>query len=107
MTTTDLKAEYVAACEALKGLAQLIVAADAARYDAPPGAVYGKGTDGDMAGVANPTLDTVLDARRLGLSDEIRDLSGWLRTTAHSLHVRKERLDRALARWEGDVPKAA
>lgn len=105
---TDVRVAYVAACKALRDLSNLVCAAEAVRYEAPPGMVASRGETGsNVADVLNPTLDTVLDARRMGLSDEVRDLHQFLRVTAHSLTVRKERLDRALARWEGDVPAAA
>lgn len=100
----DIKDDYVALCATVRDLAQLLVASEAARYDAPPGMASSKGQDME---ISNPTLDTVLDTRRMALSDELRDLHGFLRTTAHSMRVRKDRLDRALARWEGDSHKAA
>lgn len=100
---SDIRTDYIAACDALKGLAQLVVAAEAARYDMPPGMVVTRGETGsNVADVLNPTLDTVLDPRRMGLSDEVRDLSAYLRQTTHTILARKERLDRALARWEGE-----
>lgn len=105
--TANIRTPYIEACDALRGLAQLVCSADEVRYDAPPGMSSTRGETGsNVADVANPTLDTVLDARRSALSDEITDLAGFLRTTAHALTVRRARLDRALARWEGDRVRA-
>lgn len=102
--TTCVRAAYIDLCAQVRDLAQLVVSADAVRYEAPPGMALTRGETGsNVADVLNPTLDTVLDARRLALSEEIRELAAYLRTTSHVLAARRERLDRALARWEGDV----
>lgn len=100
-TERDLRASYVEACAALKALANLVVAADDAQHEPPPGAVYGKGTEGDMAGIGNPTLDVVLDPRRAGLADEVRELDEYLRVSTLSMRARAARLEAALDRWQG------
>lgn len=105
---TDIRADYVALCNTLRDAARLVVAAEAARYDAPPGMVVTRGEIGsNVADVLNPTLDTVLDSRRMGLSDEVREMAQFLRVTQHALSARVAHLDAALARWEGDTARAA
>jgi hypothetical protein len=103
LTEIDVRSAYVSACAALRDLAQLVVASHAVQYDAPAGMASSKGVDTE---VSNPTYDTVVDARRMALSNECRDLASYLTAATASLTTRKARLDRALARWEGDVPQA-
>lgn len=99
----DLRNDYLAACAALKEMAQLVIAAEAARFDAPPGMVLSRGETGsNVADVLNPTLDTVLDVRRMGLSDEVRTTGQMLRQITEALTTKTRALDAALARWEGD-----
>lgn len=101
---TDLRTDYLAACASLKALAASIVSAGDAAFEAPPGMVVSRGETGsNVADVKNPTLDTVLDPRRLALSQEVKEMSDFLRLTSHVLDTRRVRLDSALARWAGET----
>lgn len=102
---SDLRHDYLAACAALKALADSVVASADAAYEPPPGMVVGKGETGsNVADVSNPTLDTVLDPRRSALSAEVAQTSALLRDMTVRLSARRAGIDRALARWAGDTP---
>lgn len=105
---SDLRSDYIDLCAAVRDMAQIVVAAEAARYDTPPGMASSKGETGsNVADVSNPTLDTVLDARRANLSAEATSIGSYLREITHVLQERQKRLDRAVARWEGDKADTA
>jgi hypothetical protein len=91
---------YTDLISTLKDLEGVLRPAVAAQYDAPPG-----GT-GDTApnGISNPTLDTVIDPRREGLSDEIRRTAEMLSRATRLLTPQVPALGAALARWEGETP---
>lgn len=81
----------------LRDLEKALGPAVAAMYSPPPG-----GT-GDRApnGIPNPTLDTVIDPRRLALSEAVSATSATLSKCAAELHIRRQDLLTALTRWEG------
>lgn len=90
---------YTDLIDTLKALEEVLRPAVAAQYDAPPG-----GT-GDVApnGIPNPTLDTVIDPRRAGLSDEVKRTAHALSRAADLIKPQVPALGTALARWEGDT----
>jgi hypothetical protein len=70
-----------------------------AQYEAPPGGSASK--DSAYNGVPNPTLDTVLDPRRLALSDQIRAANSALLKARAILDPHIPALHAAVSRWEG------
>jgi hypothetical protein len=99
---TDLAPAFNALCDALKTLGPIASQAETVRYEAPPGMTVTRGEVGsNVADILNPTLDTVLDVRRLELSTEATDLAKYLQTVAHSVNARRARLEAAISRWEG------
>ncbi|MDT8915796.1 hypothetical protein [Amycolatopsis sp. PS_44_ISF1] len=70
-----------------------------AQYEAPPGTRASKVPASN--GVSNPTLDTVLDPRRLALSDEIRSTRLALLKARAILEPHIPALHSAVNRWEG------
>lgn len=104
----DLRTDYLALCAAVKDMARLVVAAEDARYQAPPGMAVTRGETGsNVADVLNPTLDTVIDPRRMALSDEVRTTGQMLRQATEAITLKTRALDSALARWEGAPATAA
>lgn len=101
---TTLRSDYLAACAALKALSTAVVESADAAFEPPPGMVVSKGETGsNVADVSNPTLDTVLDPRRLALSEEVTLTSYALRELTVTITARTRALDRALARWAGET----
>lgn len=79
----------------VRELGEILSPAVAARYDAPPGGAGGGGQ------IPNPTLDIVLDPRRLALSDEVSKSTTDIRRVTRLLGEHTEALRRAVTRWEG------
>lgn len=98
---TEIQKQYTAAVEALRALGAALIPATAAQYLPPPGTVSSRGTTGEMTGISNPTLDTVLDGRRMGLSDEVAKTAQKLSKVAADLSARTAALRTATDRWEG------
>lgn len=98
---TDIRSAYAELIAALKDLEGVLRPAVAAQFDAPPGGT----SDAAPNGISNPTLDTVIDARRSGLSDEIGRTSRALAAATRLIRLQVPALGTALARWEGDTPK--
>lgn len=96
MATTDSPLDDFRDLTATLGaLYKVLGPAVAARYQAPPGRVYGGGL------VPNPTEDVVLDPRRWELSTRITRTSRALRRATAELLAAHVALDTALADWEG------
>lgn len=53
-------------------------------------------------GHGDPTGDIVLDPRRLALRVAVRAAEGALATAAADLKARKDELDEAIAKWNGE-----
>lgn len=96
---TDIHEAYRDLITTLRDLEGVLRPAVAAQYDAPPGGT----SDAAPNGIPNPTLDTVIDARRSGLSDEIRRTSSVLIAATRTIQPQVPALGAALARWEGDT----
>lgn len=96
---TDIHSAYTDLIATLKDLEGVLRPAVAAQYDAPPGGT----SDAAPNGISNPTLDTVIDARRSGLSDEIRRTASVLTAASRTIKPQVPALGTALARWEGDT----
>lgn len=77
----------------MRGLGAVLGPAVAARYEAPPAGPSGAGK--------NPTLDIVLDPRRLALSEAVSAAEQDLRRATRLLGPHMTHLREALARWEG------
>jgi len=102
---TDIQADYTDAVNALRELGAALIPATAAQYLPPPGTVAARSTSGEMTGISNPTLDTVLDGRRMHLSEEVTKTSVALSHVAAGLLTRAAALRAATDRWEGlDAP---
>lgn len=95
MTTIQLS--YTALIYTLRDLEKVLGPAVAAQYSPPPG-----GT-GELApnGIPNPTLDTVIDPRRLALSEAINATRTLFTRHASELATQRQALSAALSRWEG------
>ncbi|WP_405061927.1 hypothetical protein OG474_09800 [Kribbella sp. NBC_01505] len=95
--TTTIQESYAALIHTLRDLEKVLGPAVAAQYSPPPG-----GT-GEVArnGIPNPTLDTVIDPRRLGLSEAVRATSSTLARITGELTEQRIILAAALTRWEG------
>lgn len=106
MPTDSIQDAYTAAVVALREAGELLRPAVAARYEAPPQGAVRQPAEGTASGVPNPTLDIVLDPRRMELSDTIGDMTKTLRRAASDLSAATAHLNVALARWEGQpVPE--
>jgi len=110
---TDVRDSYTALVSEVRELilqtqrlGAALIPATAAQYEAPPGTVAAKGKTGEMTGISNPTLDTVLDGRRMGLSEEVTRTSQTLSRVASDLSARTAALRAATDRWEGLDPVA-
>ncbi|GAA0627534.1 hypothetical protein HPO96_37125 [Kribbella sandramycini] len=97
---TTIHEAYAELIQTLKDLEGVLRPAVAAQYDAPPGGT----SDAAPNGIPNPTLDTVIDARRSDLSDEIRRTAAALLTATRAIRPQVPALGAALARWEGETP---
>lgn len=105
---TDIRDNYTALVNDVRSLIEetqrlgaALIPATAAQYEAPPGSVSARGVEGEMTGISNPTLDTVLDGRRMGLSEEIARTSVTLSRVSAGLSARTAALRAATDRWEG------
>lgn len=93
---SDIRESYAAHVHAVRDLGAVLSYAVEARFQPPPlGAAKGGGL------VANPTLDIVLDPRRLDLSDEVRRTDAELRRATASINEKTTSLKAAVERWEG------
>jgi hypothetical protein len=84
----------------MRDLGKALIPATAAQYDAPPRARSTKEAVSESKGIRNPTLETVLDARRLALSDEIGATATALRQARALLDPHRAALRQAVAVWE-------
>lgn len=85
----------------MRDLGAALIPATAAQFQPPPRARVIKESVSESKGISNPTVDTVLDERRMALSDEITSTARALRQASALLDPYRERLRRAVARWEG------
>lgn len=93
---SDIRESYTDHVNAIRALGEVLAYAVEARFDAPPsGAAKGGGL------VSNPTLDTVLDPRRMGLSDSVRRVDIELRKHTAAITDKTNDLRAAVERWEG------
>ncbi|WP_442913225.1 DUF7169 domain-containing protein [Kribbella sp. CA-293567] len=94
---STLRNSYSELISSLRDLEKVLGPATAAQYSPPPG-----GT-GELApnGIPNPTLDTVIDPRRMALSDAVKACAATLRESSRLLNQETEALSAALTRWEG------
>lgn len=93
---SDIRTSYGEVVTHLRELGGLLPAALDAQFQSPPGS-----NAAPSSGPKNPTLETVMDDRRLALSSEISAIDRTLRQVAAQLEPHYTRLSRALARWEG------
>lgn len=94
---TSIHETYASLIHSIRDLEKVLGPAVAAQYSPPPG-----GT-GEVArnGIPNPTLDTVIDPRRLALSEAISSTSTAIARVTGDLTDQRIVLAAALARWEG------
>lgn len=88
---------YNALVTELRGLQQLLNAGHAAQFSPPPGGT----SDPAPNGIPNPTLDTVIDPRRMRLSQTMRETGAVLADLAAQVNHVSSVLSAALAGWEG------
>ena len=89
---------FTAHCDSLRALGKALEAAAAVRWEpSPVSPPVGGGS------VPNPTLDTVLDPRRLGVSEEITRTTIALWPLTESVDKMTDALTAAVARWEGEA----
>lgn len=98
---TTIQESYTDLVLALRELGAALIPATAAQFEAPPRARATKESVSESKGIPNPTLDTVLDPRRLALSHEIKRTAEDLRQATALLTPRTRALLHAVARWEG------
>lgn len=98
---SPIQESYTALVEAMRDLGAALIPATAAQYQASPRARTVKESVTESKGIPNPTLDTVLDSRRLALSDEIASTARALRQATALLDPYRDSLRRVVARWEG------
>ena len=105
---TDIRDNYTVLVNEVRNLIEetqrlgaALIPATAAQFEPPPGSVSARGVEGEMTGISNPTLDTVLDGRRMGLSEEIVRTSVTLSRVSAGLTARTAALRAATDRWEG------
>lgn len=87
---------FNAHADALRDLGKALSAAAAVRWEPSPV------TPSSSRGVPNPTLDTVLDPRRLGVSEEITRTTVGLWPLTEKIQSMTSDLHAAVARWEGE-----
>lgn len=85
----------------LRQLGAALIPATAAQYQPPPRGRKAKESVSESKGISNPTLDTVLDPRRMALSDEVARADLALRSADAKLRPLISALHDAVARWEG------
>lgn len=90
-------AQYNLFTDEVRVLQRLLNAGRAAQFSPPPGGT----SDPAPNGIPNPTLDTVIDPRRMRLSQAMRETGAALADlTAQVAHI-SAHLEKALAGWEG------
>lgn len=87
--------------DTMRDLGAALGPATAVQYEAPPRSRASKDSVSESRGIRNPTLDTVLDPRRLAVSEEIAATALALRQARALLDPHRETLRLAVARWEG------
>ena len=88
---------FTAHADALRALGKALEAAAAVRWEpSPVSPPVGGG------GISNPTLDTVLDPRRLGVSEEITRTTIALWPLTEKVTHMTDALTAAVSRWEGE-----
>lgn len=96
-----IQESYTDLVATMKDLGAALIPATAAQYEAPPRTHVSKESVSESKGIKNPTLDIVMDPRRMGLSDEIAATAAALRQARALLDPHRELLRQAVARWEG------
>lgn len=99
--TQTIQESYTDIVQTLRDLGAALRPAVAAQFEAPPRARAVKESVTESKGIPNLTLDTVLDARRMALSEEIASTARTLRQASAMLGPHVLTLHTALARWEG------
>lgn len=90
-------AQYNLLIQEVTILQRLLNASRAAQFSPPPGGT----SDPSPSGIPNPTLDTVIDPRRMRLSQAMRETGAAVADiTARVAHASRH-LSEALAGWEG------
>jgi hypothetical protein len=90
-------AQYNLFTDEIRILQRLLNASRAAQFSPPPGGT----SDPAPNGIPNPTLDTVIDPRRMRLSQAMRESGAAIADlTARVAHV-SAHLSSALSGWEG------
>ncbi len=97
----DVKENYQALVEIMRELGSALIPATAAQYEAPPRSRSSKESVAESKGISNPTVDIVMDARRLALSGEIGSTATDLAKARALLAPHVNALRLAVARWEG------
>jgi len=92
-TTQETYADLVLT---LRDLGTILGAAVGAQYEAPP-----SGVARGSSQIPNPTLDIVLDPRRLALSEAVARTAADLRRATRLVGPHVTHLQNAVARWEG------
>lgn len=95
---------YLELVDTVQALSRALRPALAARYESPPQSRGSSDSVSETRGIPNPTLDIVMDPRRLSLSDEIRKTSTAIRQANALLEAHTKDLNSALDRWEGLTP---
>lgn len=96
---STVKESYADLVQTMRELGTALIPARAAQYEAPPQS--GATREKNDRGVKNPTLEIVLDPRRLALSEEIDATAAALRQARSVLAPHVPALRLAVSRWEG------
>lgn len=98
---STIEERYLELVETMRDLGAALIPAVAVRYEAPPRTRAIKDSVSESKGVSNPTLDTVLDPRRVAVSDAVAETASALRRAAALLDPHRSNLRSVVAGWEG------
>lgn len=96
---STVQESYMDLVHVMRGLGPALSAATAVQYEAPPQS--GASKEKNDKGVKNPTLEIVLDPRRMAVSQAITEASAALRQATATLQPHLPALRASVARWEG------
>ncbi len=96
---STVQESYTDLITVLRELGPALSAATAVQYEAPPQS--GSVKEKNDKGVKNPTLEIVLDPRRMAVSGSISDAAAAIRQATSILSPHVPALRASVARWEG------
>lgn len=105
MARINLSTHTAAAVGQALRLERILSAADAVQWSpSPTPKPRDDTTERSKGGHGDPTLQTVVDSRRLEVRAAVEEAQRVLTEAARSMHAARTALEESVARWSGDSP---